>query len=262
MKKSKLSQALIAATVVATLGLTAACSDSGSEDEGKGKDKDKSNGASKETGGGEGKDDGGTEGKGDGGTDGGEGEGDKGGAPALTQAQLKKALVTTADLQGYTLTPGDTDGGLGKPEKVSSDCQVLGDIMTGTTNPPKKAGAGTTGGDAKFTKMISVSLLAYEQADAEKLLGDLRTATKKCSDLSAEGETVKVEGLPEPKAGDEAVAFKITSGAGAEQVVAPVTVVRSGSTLATIFAMPLDGKPGDAPSDVIEAQVKKLESVK
>ncbi|SDK74151.1 hypothetical protein [Streptomyces indicus] len=239
MKKSKLSQVVVAAAAVAALGLTAACSgDSGSD----GGDKS-----------GKGKSSAGQEG----------GGADKA-APALTEAQLKKAILGNDEVKGYKLEDVPDAEIPKESEKVPGECQVLSDVLTTTTQPAPKARAIKAGMAGQMESMASIALAAHEQADAEKLVADVREAVDACKGFKdSDGAQSTVQGQPDPKLGDESVAYVLVSGEGDEQSKIAFNVVRSGSTLATFYSMNISAE-GDSkvPAELVDAQIKKLESVK
>ncbi len=237
MKKSKLSQALVAGAVVATLGFATACS---SDSGGEGKDDKGSSSAGQEGGGGEEK-----------------------GAAALTEAQLKKAIIGDTDVKGFKFSDAGSEDAAPDQEKVGAECQPLGDVLSDTTDPKPKATTSKGGADAKFSSMAYVGLAAHEQADAEKVLGNVRTASKACKGFTdSEGVESTVEEETAPDAGDEAVAYRISGESEGQKVSMAVNVVRSGSTVAVFYGMSMNTKPSEIPPTLLDAQLKKLEAVK
>ncbi|WP_199550606.1 hypothetical protein [Streptomyces sp. N35] len=239
MKKSKLSQVVVAAAVVATLGLTAACSGDSGSDGGDKSGKDKSSAG--QSGGGEEK-----------------------AAPVLTEAQLKKAIIGGTDVKGYKFEAVPESEIPKESEKAPAQCQVLSDILSTTTDPAPKARAITAGMAGQMEAMASVALTAHEQADAEKLLADVREAAKSCKGFKdSEGSQNTVQAQPDPKLGDEAAAYVINSEVDGEKMTMAFNVVRSGSTLATFYSMNIATKGDSAvPAELVDAQIKKLEAVK
>ncbi|MER7176448.1 hypothetical protein [Streptomyces mesophilus] len=239
MKKSKLSQVVVAAAVVATLGLTAACSGDGGSDGGDKSGKDKSSAG--QSGGGEEK-----------------------AAPALTEAQLKQAIIGDTEVKGLKFQSEGTEDAAPDAEKVSAECQALGDVLSGTTDPKPKASVAKGGMAADMSQLAYVNLAAHEQADAEKVLGDVRTASKACKGFEdSEGAKSTVEAQADPQAGDEAVAYKIGTEMDGQKVTLAVNVVRSSSTVAVFYGMNMaDGAKSQIPAGLLELQIKKLEAVK
>ncbi|MER5179567.1 hypothetical protein ABT009_14555 [Streptomyces sp. NPDC002896] len=238
--KSAAQRALVAASVVAALGLTAACGGSGGEGGAKASPKETSQGK--------------------------ESAAAEAGAKALTAAQLEKAVVAGADLKGYKI---EKMSAADMPSEIvpadPAECQPLADMFMFTTQPKSQARTGRTLThvnelDATVT---SLALLAHEQADAEKVMAGLRTATEKCTGYEhADYKYSGVQALDAPDAGDEAVSYKVTGDIDGDTVPMAFTVVRSGSTVAAFYAMNmLDGKKTEVPAEVVEAQVAKLEKV-
>ncbi|OAH16248.1 hypothetical protein [Streptomyces jeddahensis] len=238
--KSAAKRALVAASVVAALGMTAACGGNSGASEAKASPKESSQG--KETAAAE------------------------AGAKALTAAQLEKAVVTSTDLKGYKI---EKMSGADMPSDIvpadPAECQPLADMFMFTTQPKAKARTGRTlsGPDELDATVTSLALLAHEQADAEKVMAGLRTATEKCTDYEhADYKYSGVKALDAPDAGDEAVSYKVTGDIDGDTLAMGFTVVRSGSTLVAFYAMNmLDPKKAEVPAKVVEAQVAKLEKV-
>ncbi|MFK4067422.1 hypothetical protein [Streptomyces sp. NPDC029674] len=238
--KSSVSRAVMAASVTVALGLTAAC---GSD-------------------------------KGDGG-DSGAGGAKASQKPAAENAGAKKpAVLTTADLEKAALTEGDLKGY--KVEKMSAAdmpsqtvpadpaaCQPLADMFMFASRPAAEARIGRTmtGPDELDATVISFALLAHEQAGAEKVMAGLRTATKKCTAYEhADSKYRDVAALPAPKAGDDAVSYKVVGLIEGQKTPMSFTVVRSGSTVAAFYSINLlKPKKFGVPTEIVEAQVKKLE---
>ncbi|MBC9717281.1 hypothetical protein H9Y04_32615 [Streptomyces sp. TRM66268-LWL] len=234
MKKSKLSQVVVAAAVVATLGLTAACSGDSDGGDKSGKDK----GGAGQSGGDE-----------------------KKGAPALTEAQLKSAIIDK--LAGYQFEVIPENEFPKESAKVSDDCKPLSDMTGFTSDPAPKARIAKGGLNKEFT-LASAALLAHEQADAEKVLADVRAAVDKCKNYGdSTGSYTGIASQPAPEVGDEAVAYKMSAQSEGENGLLSFNVVRSGSTVAVFFAADMSGKgTGGVPKELVDAQIKRLEAVK
>jgi hypothetical protein len=238
--KSAAQRALLAASVVAALGLTAACGGNGGGDDAKASSKETSQ--SKETAAAE------------------------AGAKALTAAQLDKAVVTSAELKGYKI---DKMSGADMPSEIvpadPAECQPLADMFMFSTQPKAQARIGRTltGPDELDATVTSLALLAHEQADAEKIMAGLRTAAEKCTGYEhADYKYSGVKVLDAPDAGDEAVAYKVTGDIDGDTVPMAFTVVRSGPTVVAFYAMNmLDADKTKVPAEVIDAQLAKLEKV-
>ncbi|MEU5896143.1 MULTISPECIES: hypothetical protein [Streptomyces] len=240
--KSSVSRAVVAASVTVALGLTAACgSDKGSGGDSGGSDDKKSSGqqakqkpaAEKST--------------------------------ALSATDLEKAVLAKGDLKGYKvekMSAADMPS-----QTVPADpaaCQPFADMFMFATQPSSKARVGRTmtGPDELDATVISLALLAHEQPDAEKVMDGLRAATKKCTAYEhADSKYRDVAALPTPKAGDEAVSYKVVGLIEGQKTPMSFTVVRSGATLAAFYSINLlKPKKFGVPAEIVEAQVKKLEN--
>ncbi|WP_428954295.1 hypothetical protein [Streptomyces sp. cg35] len=182
----------------------------------------------------------------------------------LSEAQLKQAVITEADVKGYRV------GALGKgdiaevsvPAKPAA-CQPIADLFLLGTEPDAAAivARSVTSLTETDTTVIQLGLLAHEEADAKKVLAGLRTASEKCEAYEHTG--YKYSGVKPRKApdlGDEAVSYEMTGKIDGETIPMTYTVVRTGSTVASFYAMNiLDAKQAEVPGEIIRAQLAKLE---
>ncbi|WP_236242887.1 hypothetical protein [Streptomyces sp. CC228A] len=202
-------------------------------------------------------------------------------AKVLSEAELKKALVTDADLEGFKIKAGDTAqvAALAK-SKVSTDkaeCEPLARLLTSVpmgepaaralamaNQSPKKEdlAAGKLGGS-----MTLVGLASYEGKGAEEALASLRAAGAACAGgftVTQDGAAVKVTKLEELKVsgGDEATGWKVTAEVDGTPSLYQAAAVRQGATLATFPVQDLGfvvtGKAGDYPAALSDAQIGKL----
>ncbi len=250
-----MSRAVVAASVTVALGLTAAC-------------------------GGDSGDSGSSGSSGDGGSradSGSSRDGDKKSSQKPAPAEKKSTALTAADLEKAVLAKGDLKGH--KIEKLSAAdmpsqtvpadpaaCQPFADMFMFASQPAAKSRVGrtVTGPDALDATVSSLALLAHEQADAEKVMDDLRTATKKCTAYEhADSKYRDVAALTAPKAGDDAVSYKVVGVIEGQRTPMSFTVVRSGSTLAAFYSINLlKPKKFGVPTEIVEAQVKELKELK
>ncbi|MEW2522631.1 hypothetical protein [Actinacidiphila alni] len=127
-------------------------------------------------------------------------------------------------------------------------------------------------GDGPITEM---ALTSYRPAEAPKVIADLRTSIRTCSDFSqlrGGYEYTHPQVLADPNVGDEAIAYRLTQVVpsvdsngnpdGGQPVDVPFhfVVVRSGATIASFYTMTGPGGHGttDVPMDVVKAQIAKL----
>lgn len=248
--KSAMSRVVVAVSVAAALGLTAACG-GGDGDGGDGGKSSTSQAKPKGP-------DGGKGGSGGSGADGGSGAGSGGESGAdgsanrfpedekLKAKVLAKGDLTGPGLKGYEASDRErskleaaSDGAAATP----AACRPLSDMTAAATPPKAKGHAGRTVApkslrDARST--TDVELFAYDSPDsARKALRDVRAAakSKECGAFRAGG--VRYSGVASqaaPDKGDESVAYKI--GSRQEQYVKrhAVVVVRDGSTLLSFVA--------------------------
>ncbi|UFQ17530.1 MULTISPECIES: hypothetical protein [Streptomyces] len=235
--KSSVSRALVAASVTAALGLTAAC---GSDDGGKKPSEpaksaqDPKPSATK---------------------------------PAvLSAADLEKAVLAKGDLKGYKtekLSAADMPAQTVAAEPAT--CQPLADMFMFATDPASKARVGrtVTGPDELDATITTLALLAHEQDDAEKVMAGLRTATQKCKAYEHVGSKYRdVAPLTAPKVGDEAVSYKLVGFIEGQKTPMSFTVVRTGSTLAAFYSINLlKPKEFGVSEKIVDAQIAKVEKL-
>jgi len=244
--KSTVSRAIVATTVTVTLGLTAACG-GGSDDSGDGKKPSEPAKSAQQ------KEDPKPE-----------PEPEK--ENSLSSADLEKAVLAKGDLKGYEV---EKLSAADMPEQTvpadPADCQPFADMFMFASAPTAAARVGRTmtGPDELDATVISLALLAHEQADAEKIMDGLRTATKKCKAYEhVDSKYTDVAALTAPKLGDEAVSYKVVGLIEDQKTPMSFTVVRSGSTLAAFYSINLlKPEKFGVPEKVVEAQVAKLEKL-
>ncbi|MBO1335109.1 hypothetical protein [Streptomyces sp. VRA16 Mangrove soil] len=182
----------------------------------------------------------------------------------LTEAQLKQAVISKEDVKGYRVgtTPDDEIPDVSVPAEPSS-CQAIADMMLLGTEPDAKARVSRSLSSLKATDatVIRVGLLAQGEADAKKVVADLRTQSEKCASFEhTDYQYKKVEAHKAPAVGDEAVSYSMTAEIEGEKVPVTYTIVRSGSTLAVFYgANLLSAEQAQVPQGMIEAQAAKLE---
>ncbi|MEU6273248.1 hypothetical protein ABZ871_12700 [Streptomyces populi] len=186
------------------------------------------------------------------------------GLKPLTEAQLTKAVVTKEDVKGYRVgdTPDDEIPEVSVPAKPAG-CQALADMFLLGTEPDATARVSRSVTSLKATDatVLRVGLLAQKEADAKKVVADLRAQSEKCTSYEhTDYHYTEVKPGKAPALGDEAVSYSMTSDIEGTKIPVTYTVVRSGSTLAVFYAMnALGGKAPEVPAGVMEAQVTKIE---
>ncbi|MFF3417514.1 hypothetical protein ACFYW9_22835 [Streptomyces sp. NPDC002698] len=185
------------------------------------------------------------------------------GLKPLTEAQLTKAVITKADLKGYRVgdTPDDEIPEVSVPANPAK-CQALADMFLLGTEPDATArvSRSVTSLTATDATVLRVGLLAQKEADAKKVVADLRTQSGTCSSYEhTDYHYTGVKPAKAPALGDEAVSYTMTSDIEGTKIPVTYTVVRSGSTLAVFYAMNILGKKApEVPASVVEAQVTKI----
>ncbi|MGW2301064.1 hypothetical protein [Streptomyces sp. NPDC001809] len=226
---------------------------------------------------------------------GGEKSGDKGGtgapsasatsapaAEALSDAELDKLIVATADVKGHQVTKTD-DGDVVPAASVTADkaaCTPIAHAMSlispgspaasvgrKVIEEPKKD-ASASPEDAILgglgVRVTMVTLGSYDGQGAQEAFALVKKAGAECAGgfgvahLKEKSKVAKV--APETvTAGDEAVAFTVTSDMEGKPFVSKLVVFRKGNTLASFSTISV--APGGVkalPQAVVDAQVAKL----
>ncbi|MEV7890417.1 hypothetical protein ACWD3I_24445 [Streptomyces sp. NPDC002817] len=182
-------------------------------------------------------------------------------AKALSDAQLQAAVLVDADLSEFQMS--EEMAGMPAPEgaakRVSpAECQPLLNIAVGKLEPQAKAfrysvAVGSSASGQSGDQIgVEIKLFALDQAGAERVLAQLRTAAKDCAGYENGGHQA-VAAADAPDAGDEAVAYR-TSAAGSIPIW--TTVVRIGATVAAFGHY-----TAELPEEVLSAQISKVEAV-
>lgn len=248
MVKARVSRIALAVSVVVALGSTAACGSGGEGSDGKSSTGAASKGAATPA----------AEPSG-----GASGSAADAGAGALGQAELEKAALASGDVKGYKVeTLPAEDMPADSVAATPAVCQPLADMFMFTSQPKAAARAGRTlsATDSLDSTVTSLALLAHTEGGAKEVFSGLRTASKKCTAYEhTDFKYSEVTALPEPKAGGEAVAYRLKGSIDGSSVPMTFTVVRSGSTLVAFYAVNLLGaNKTKVPDEVIDAQLAKL----
>ncbi|MER7955483.1 hypothetical protein [Streptomyces sp. NPDC096030] len=202
-------------------------------------------------------------------------------AKALSAAELEKLIVEQADLKGYQVQKAEP-ADVVKPGDVSADkpaCTPLAEAMSfvATGEPgasvqrkaiemPKTEGATASPEEALgilSAPVTSVTLGSYDGGGAQEALASLKTAGTECAGgftLIGGGEKTKITKVaPETvTAGEEALAFTVTTDVEGEEWTSKLVAFRKGNTLASFSVISLGGKVKEQPKAVIDAQAAKL----
>lgn len=192
-------------------------------------------------------------------------------APVLNRQQLLRAQVATADLTGYRTTPVGITIKVAALQRVTpAACQPIADMTNlASEYQPLAAVEQTVSPTAADKDYAEMGLLSYTAADAPRVIADLRTSVRTCSSfhwpMDATEGFADPHALPDPKAGDEALAYRLTqtfkddeTDLGEPYVF---VVLRTGTTIAAFYASSAPGKllyPAPLPTDLVAAQAAKL----
>ncbi|MEB3965256.1 hypothetical protein OKJ48_34275 [Streptomyces kunmingensis] len=184
----------------------------------------------------------------------------------LSEAQLAQAAITKADVKGFSVgkVPDDEIPDMSVPADPA-ECQAIADMFLLGSEPDAAArvARSVTSLTETDATVVQMGLLAHQEADAKKVLADLRAASEKCD--AYEHTDYKYSGIEPRKApalGDEAVSYAMTGKIDGETIPMTYVVVRTGSTVAAFYGMNvLDAKQAEVPAEIIETQIAKLEKV-
>ncbi|MFD3532468.1 hypothetical protein [Streptomyces sp. NPDC058664] len=183
---------------------------------------------------------------------------------ALDGKAIEKAAITgrTAGFDAKKVATADVEAGRGM-EADKKACQPLASLIGGFTHIPAVSVAHRSlqPGEATNATVGSMWLASHSEDDAVKVMKELRTAVAECpKGFKTLGLTYgKVENLPAPKLGDEAVGYRITGDIGKQKVPMTYTVVRSGGVIVAFYGVNmLDPKKAAIPEPVVKAQLERL----
>lgn len=191
--------------------------------------------------------------------------------PALSEAQLKKALLAKSDIKGYEAE--DPKQQPLRPTTDKTECLPLADVTgygTEREPAPKAFVSRNFGASAPDQVGLAITdvLMAYEGEDAASSLAQVRTALKACgggfkTTNNNGGQTVAYVSVKEQKAptgGDEAVAFQLVGEANGQKIPLNFAMVRSGSTVLQFMSLHLTEQAGaPVPQNLVDAQLAKLD---
>ncbi|MFJ4870991.1 hypothetical protein [Streptomyces sp. NPDC088757] len=199
-------------------------------------------------------------------------------AKALSAAELEKLIVEQADLPGHQVQKAKATDVV-KSEAVVTDkasCKPLADalafiaagdpaasVQRKAIEVPKKTGSPEDALGALAAPVTSVTLGSYDGQGAQEALASLKASGTDCAGgfgVTSSGEKVKVTKVaPETvTAGDEALAWTVTSDVDGEPFVTKLVVFRKGNTLASFSSFSLAGTVKELPKAIVDAQAKKL----
>ncbi|MGW0845398.1 hypothetical protein ACWD26_35740 [Streptomyces sp. NPDC002787] len=203
-------------------------------------------------------------------------------APALSAADLEKAALKDGDVEGHKVTAPTATVDQKDVETDSEECAPVAYAMVGSVvdEPsatvqretaseidPAKA-AKSVGASGLDTTRVLLRLSAYDSAAAQTVMKSLNSSAKACAEgfkVTVDGtsqDVTKVSTATAPQGADEAIALDFLSEGGAAKIPMKIVVFRKGSTLGYFTALNIasaaTGKDFDFPTEVTEAQLKKL----
>ncbi|MCB8907255.1 MULTISPECIES: hypothetical protein [unclassified Streptomyces] len=177
---------------------------------------------------------------------------------------LEKVAITgmTAGFDAKKIAKAEVEAGRGMQADQKA-CQPLASLIGGFTHLPAVSTVHRSlqPGEATNATVGSMWLASHSEADATRVMKELRTAVTDCpKGFKTLGLTYgRVESLPAPKLGDEAVGYRITGDIGKQKVPMTYTVVRSGGIVAAFYGVNmLDPKKAAIPEPVIKAQLERI----
>ncbi|WP_137993276.1 hypothetical protein [Streptomyces vilmorinianum] len=187
---------------------------------------------------------------------------------ALDTKALETVVLTgkTAGFDAKKIAKSEVEAGRGM-EADKKVCQPLASLIGGFTHIPAVSVVHRSlqPGEATNATVGSMWLASHSEDNAIQVMKDLRTAVTECpKGFKTLGLTYgKVEGLPAPKLGDEAVGYRITGDIGNQKMPMTYTVVRSGGVIAAFYGVNmLDAKKAAIPEPVVQAQLERIAGAK
>ncbi|WP_046501151.1 hypothetical protein [Streptomyces odonnellii] len=183
---------------------------------------------------------------------------------ALDGKSLEKVALTgrAAGFDAKRIAKAEVEAGRGM-EADKKACQPLASLIGGFTHIPAVSTVHRSlqPGEATNATVGSMWLASHSEENALRVMKELRTAVAECpKGFKTLGLTYgKVESLPAPKLGDEAVGYRITGDIGEQKVPMTYTVVREGGVIAAFYGVNmLDAKKATIPEPVIKAQLERI----
>ncbi|MER7490846.1 hypothetical protein ABTY20_34195 [Streptomyces sp. NPDC126497] len=189
------------------------------------------------------------------------------GPPALSEGQLRAALITEADLgEPWTAGRGAATwrDGMLKARAQNPDCLRLLDVLY-TEEPfgrPAGPSATVTLDDVSEESQLRYQVAAHPPADVDDVLAWAKTLPKECERFEAttvrgDGLLVEVAELPLPGAGDARAGLRVTltgeeSGGTPSRLTVHLAAVRVGEDAITLT----NGGPGAVLPEVTRAMAR------
>lgn len=192
---------------------------------------------------------------------------------SLSEAELERAVVTAADLDGYEVNKVLTATPASRRTAEPAECAPVVQALGGSSGVPAVARVGRMISSKKDSATgASMILSSHSGEDAVRVIGALRTAAERCEtfkDVAVGFRYDDVEVRPDPHYGDESVSLRLTQLAAlsedeeAIRVPYAVLAVRQGATVAVFTEFNRPEKKGETdpaviPEAIVRAQLEKL----
>ncbi|WP_245727399.1 hypothetical protein [Streptomyces vietnamensis] len=183
---------------------------------------------------------------------------------ALDTPALEKVVLTgrVAGFDAKKIAKAEVEAGRGM-KADRKECQPLASLIGGFTHiaPVATAHRSLQGLKATDATVGSMWLASHSEQNATRVMDELGAAVTACpKGFKTLGLTYgKVEKLPAPKLGDQAVAYRITGDIGKQKMPMTYTVVRGGGVIAAFYGVNmLDPNHAAIPEAVVKAQLDRL----
>ncbi|GHF91356.1 hypothetical protein ACFFSH_19145 [Streptomyces filamentosus] len=179
--------------------------------------------------------------------------------PALEEVVL---TGTVAGMEAKKIAKAEVEAGRDM-DADRKECRPLASMIGGFTHITPVATAHRSLQSAKATEATvgSMWLASHSEQNATRVMDELGAAVTACpKGFKTLGLTYgKVEKLPAPELGAQAVAYRITGDIGKQKVPMTYTVVREGGVIAAFYGVNmLDPENAAIPEAVVKAQLDRL----
>ncbi|OEJ25247.1 hypothetical protein BGM19_23970 [Streptomyces agglomeratus] len=189
----------------------------------------------------------------------------------LSEGELKRVALASGDVPGFAVAPMAGGGETGSERAEQPECQALADVINGAPQPSPSATVLRTlmdesEEDRDDQTVVTEILTSYPRATgAAQVLRGVSKAVGACAGgfrtTGGDGPSTytRVERLPAPEAGQEALAYQVTGSFEGTKVPLVFQLVRSGSTVVIFYAANfVDAGTPEIPARLATAQAAKL----
>ncbi|MCT9080215.1 hypothetical protein [Streptomyces fulvoviolaceus] len=190
----------------------------------------------------------------------------------LSEADLERAVITDADLDGYEVERILAAPSASRRTADPAECAPVVQALGGSSGFTATARVGRMISSKKHGSGASMILSSHSAGDAARVIDAFRTAAERCKtfkDIGVDFRYDEVALQPEPDHGDESVSLRLTQLVADSEDEEPIRVpfavvaVRQGTTVAMFYEFnrprgPRGTDPAVVPEAVIAAQLNKL----